>query len=189
MLDNLGQTSPSLVESVVPKLIPLHTLTGILRTLLEERVPVSDLRGILENMSGLAARNLSTADMADALRPALAGLLIQQVAPLNQPLPVITLNSDLEHMLISMARQSGDQGLVLDNSLAQQLLQSISAANETLASQDKQAVVVVSPAIRREFSAIVRQHIDDMVVLAFTELPETRKIDVVATVSGEASAQ
>ncbi|MDC3314139.1 flagellar biosynthesis protein FlhA [Alphaproteobacteria bacterium] len=188
LLDNLGQTSPSLVESVVPKLIPLHNLTGILRILLEERVPVSDLRGILENMSGLAARNLSTADMAEALRPALAGLLIQQVAPLNQPLPVITLDSDLEHMLISMARQSGDQGLVLDNSLAQQLLQRISAANETLASQDKQAVIVVSPAIRREFSAIVRQHIDDMVVLAFTELPESRKIEVVATVSGEASA-
>ena len=30
LLDNLSQSSPSLVESVVPKLIPLHTLTGII---------------------------------------------------------------------------------------------------------------------------------------------------------------
>ena len=28
LLDNLSQSSPSLVESVVPKLVPLHTLTG-----------------------------------------------------------------------------------------------------------------------------------------------------------------
>ena len=44
---------------------------------------------------------------------------------------------------------------------------------------------MVSPAIRKEFSKIIRQHIDDIVVLAFTELPETRKIEVVATITGE----
>jgi flagellar biosynthesis protein FlhA len=34
LLDNLAHTSPSLVESVVPKLVPLHALTGILSELL-----------------------------------------------------------------------------------------------------------------------------------------------------------
>ena len=186
LLDNLSASAPNLVQSVIPKLVPLHHLTGILRVLLEERVPISDLRRILENISSLAARNLGINDMAEALRPALAGLLIQQVAPLNQPLPVITLSSELEHMLISMSRQSGDEGLVMDNALAQQLLQKIAETNETLSTQGKQAVMVVSPAIRRTFSAIIRQHIEDMIVLAFTELPESRKIEVVATVDGDA---
>jgi len=183
LLDNLSQSAPNLVESVVPKLVPLHTLTSILRLLLDERVPVSDLRRILENLPSLASRNLGPADTAEALRPVLAGLLIQQVAPLNQPLPVMTLESDLEHMLISMARQSGDDGLVIDNSLAEQLLTKIVKTNEELSAQGKQAVMVVSPAIRRVFSHFIRQHIDDQIVLAFTELPETRKIDVVATIS------
>ena len=40
----------------------------------------------------------------------------------------------------------------------------------------------------KQFSKIIRQHIDDIVVLAFTELPETRKIEVVATISGEAES-
>jgi flagellar biosynthesis protein FlhA len=183
LLDNLSQAAPNLVESVVPKLVPLHTLTGILRLLLEERVPISDLRRILESLPGLASRNLGLADTAEALRPALAGLLIQQVAPLNQPLPVMTLESDLEHMLISMVRQSGDDGLVIDNSLAEQLLTKIVQTNEQISAEGKQAVMVVSPAIRRLFSHFLRQHIDDQIVLAFTELPETRKIEVVATIS------
>ncbi|GIS14913.1 MAG: hypothetical protein CM15mP117_03450 [Alphaproteobacteria bacterium] len=36
LLDNLSDTAPNLVQSVVPKLVPLHQLTGILRILLDE---------------------------------------------------------------------------------------------------------------------------------------------------------
>ena len=69
----------------MPKLVPLHQLTGVLRALLEERVPISDLRRILENLASLAGRNLNIIDTAEMLRPELAGLLIQQVSPLTSP--------------------------------------------------------------------------------------------------------
>ncbi len=185
LLDNLSQTAPSLVESLVPKLVPLHNLTGVLRELLSERVPISDLRIILESLAGLVGKNLSLIDTAEAVRPSLAGLLIQQVAPLNQPLPVITFNSELEHMLIKMAKQSGEEGLVLDNELAQKLITNISDLNQKLTSEGKTAILVVSPSIRRQISAIIRQHIEDLIVLSFTELPDSRKVDVVATIDGQ----
>ncbi|MEE2774051.1 MAG: flagellar biosynthesis protein FlhA [Pseudomonadota bacterium] len=185
LLDNLAESSPNLVQSVVPKLVPLHTLTGILRELLNERVPISDLKRILEVLPSLLAKNLSIVETAEAIRPALAGLLIQQVAPLNETLPIITFDSDLEHMLITMSRQSGEEGLVLDSSLAKKLLQSISDAAQKFSADGKQAVLVVSPEIRRQLSHITRQHIDDLLVLAFTELPEHRKVNIVATISNE----
>ncbi|MBT3656041.1 MAG: FHIPEP family type III secretion protein, partial [Alphaproteobacteria bacterium] len=185
LLDNLSGSAPSLVQSVVPKLIPLHSLTGILRELLAERVPISDLRRILETLANLAGKNLTVAESAEALRPGLAGLLIQQIAPLSQPLPVITLSSELEHMLISMARQSGEAGLMLDNALAERLIKSVSQASEKAAAEGRQAVMVVSPAIRKQLSAIVRHHIDDMIIMGFTELPDSRKITVIATISGD----
>ncbi len=185
LLDNLSQTAPSLVESLVPKLVPLHNLTGVLRELLSERVPISDLRIILESLAGFVGKNLSLIDTAEAVRPSLAGLLIQQVAPLNQPLPVITFNSELEHMLIKMAKQSGEEGLVLDNDLAQKLITNISDLNQKLTSEGKTAILVVSPNIRRQISAIIRQHIEDLIVLSFTELPDSRKVDVVATIDGQ----
>ncbi len=186
LLDNLAQNSPNLVQSVVPKLVPLHTLTGILRELLNERVPISDLKRILEVLPSLTAKNLSIVETAEAIRPALAGLLIQQVAPLNETLPIITFDSELEHMLITMSRQSGEEGLVLDSSLAKKLLQSISDTTQKFSADGKQAVLVVSPEIRRQLSHITRQHIDDLLVLAFTELPEHRKINIVATISNDA---
>ena len=182
LLDNLSESAPQLVQSVIPKIVPLHSLTGVLRLLLDERVPISDLRQVLETLSGMNLTNMSIQDMAEALRPDLAGLLIQRLAPLNDPLPVITFSSGLEHMLIGMVRQSGEEGLVLDNALAQKLITSLVQANEKIGAEGKQAALVVSPAIRKQISSIVRQHIEDIVVMGFTELPDNRKINIVASI-------
>ena len=69
--------------------------------------------------------------------------------------------------------------------LAQRLLENLTRVNEQLSAEGRQAVVVVSPIIRRSLARIIRQHIDDIVVLAFSELPETRKVDVVATIGSD----
>ena len=50
LLDNLSKTSPQLVSSTVPKLIPLNIITSVLKSLLSERMPISDLRRILATM-------------------------------------------------------------------------------------------------------------------------------------------
>ena len=189
LLDNLSQSSPSLVESVVPKLIPLHTLTGIICELLRERVPISDLRRILETLANMSGKSLSVTEIAEAMRPNLASLLIQQIAPLNQALPVITLSSDLEHMLISMSNQSADNSLLLDTKLAQRLIKSISQASEKSLADGRQSVLIVAPQIRRQLSTLLRQHIDDLFVFGFTELPDNRKINVIATISNDNDPQ
>lgn len=185
LLDNLSSVVPHLVQSVVPKLMPLHNLTAVLRHILRERIPISDLRLILELLSEMASRNLGIAETAEALRPHLVGLLIQQTTPLNQPLPVVTLDSDFEHLLINSAKQSEGEQLLLDGTLAERLVQSLVRLNEEQAETGKKAFLVVSPQIRRKFSAFLRQYIADFPVLSFTELPDGRKVDVIATVSGE----
>ena len=107
----------------VPKLVPLHHLTGILRELLTENVPISDLKRILEELANMSDRNLSITDSAEILRPALSGLLIQQVAPLNSTLPVITLDAELEQMLITTYRQQNESDLIIDTGLIKCLAQ------------------------------------------------------------------
>ena len=185
LLDNLSSVTPQLVQSVVPKLMPLHNLTSVLRHILRERIPISDLRLILELLSEMAGRNLGIAELAEALRPHLVGLLIQQTTPLNQPLPVVTLDSDFEHLLINSAKQSEGEQLMLDGTLAERLVQSLVKLHEEQAETGKKAFLVVSPQIRRKFSAFLRQYIADFPVLSFTELPDGRKVEVIATVSGE----
>ena len=186
LLANLERTSPTLVENVVPKLVPLHTLTSILRHLLSDRIPISDMRRILEGVSELVTQNLSPQDTAEALRPALAPLLIQQVAPLNAPLPLITLAPELEQLLMRTRQQNPNEPLVLEPQLAQTILGALSQVTEDMASSGRTALVVVSAQLRRPFAAYLRAHSSDTIVLAINELPDNRPIEVVASLGGSA---
>lgn len=182
MLDNLAKRNPQLVQSIVPKLVPLHVLTEVLRLLLVERIPIADLRKILEGLSGIAARVKNPAEMAEALRPSLVPLLIQQLASLGQTMPVMTLAPDFEQLMLRTLRQSGDEGLVLDGSLAKTLLQSLNDVSERLSGENRPSILVVAPAIRRHLADFVRVHVPQVVILGFTELPENRTVEVVATI-------
>jgi flagellar biosynthesis protein FlhA len=187
LLDMLARSAPTLVGAVVPKLVPLHVLTAVLRTLLAERVPIGDLRRILEGLADLAPRALSVADMAEALRPLLIPLLLQQMVALNTPLPLITLDPELEQLLLRARRQGGDDGLVLDTGLAGTLVKSIGDALEQQAGQGKQAALIVVAPLRRAFAAFLRAHLPDAIVLGLNELPESRRVEVVATIGGQAT--
>ena len=89
-------------------------------------------------------------------------------------MPVMTLSPDFEQLLLRTLRQSGDEGLVLDGTLAKNLLQSLNEISERLASENRPSILVVAPPIRR--------HLADFVILGFTELPENRTVEVVATI-------
>ena len=182
LLDNLAKSNPQLVQSIIPKLVPLHHLTIILRNLLVERVPINDLKKILEALSNLAEKKLNPDELSEAVRPAISSLLIQKLSGVNEPLNVSTFNAEFEQMLISMSQKSGSEGLLMDPNLAKQIIQSVIDINEKMSSENKTSVVVTSPSIRKDISILLRQHIEDIVVLAFTELPENKKIKVIATI-------
>ena len=185
LLDNLSKTSPQLVSSTVPKLIPLNIITSVLKSLLAERMPISDLRRILEVLASQNHKNVSPLDIAESVRPAISGLLIQQIAPLNSPLPVITFSAELEQMIVNIAKQTGANGLILEASLIQKIVTAVNSVMEKMQNENRKAVMITAPVIRRDLSHMLRQHIPNLDVLSFTELPDNKKIEVVANIGSE----
>ena len=185
LLDNLSETSPQLVSSSVPKIIPLNILTSILKSLLAERMPIIDLKRILEVLTTQNVKNASPIELAESIRPAISGLLIQQIAPLNSPLPIITFSAELEQMIVNIAKQTGANGLILEASLIQKIVSAINEVMEKMQSQNRNAIMITAPVIRRDLSHMLRQHIPSLNVLSFTELPDSKKIEVVANIGSE----
>ena len=182
LVDALADVSPTLVEAVVPKLVPLHVLTSVMRHLLSERIPVGDLPRILEVLAELSGRTNDPREMAEALRSSLVPQLLQQIVPLKDAVPVITLAPDLEELL--MRSQAKDVGLVIEQGLTERIVQGINQATEEMAGQGRQPVVVVSAVLRGMFAAFLKSHGADAVVLAVSELPDNRRIDIVASLGG-----
>ena len=72
----------------------------------------------------------------------------------------------------------------MDQGLTQQMLQALNQSNEEMLAQGRQPVVIVSSALRRPYAAFLRGHGSDAIVLAVNELPDNRKIEIVATIGG-----
>ena len=158
-----------------------------LRALLAERIPVSDMRRILEGLANLAGKGLSAQDMAEALRPTLIPLLFQQLFPLSQALPLITLEPELEQILLRARRPNAEDTLMIDTKLGNLVLTGLAAAQEDAIAQGRQAMVVVAVGLRRALANYIRPHLPDVLVLGLNELTETRRVEVFRTIGGPAS--
>ncbi|WP_459617484.1 FHIPEP family type III secretion protein, partial [Enterobacter hormaechei] len=71
LLQLLARSSPKLAEELVPGLISLSTLLKVLQALLQEQVPVRDIRTIAEAIANVAPRSQDPGAMVAAVRVAL----------------------------------------------------------------------------------------------------------------------
>ena len=183
LLDDLEVSYPNLVQSVVPKVIPVHQLTIILKNLLSEAVPISDLQVIIAELGGLNVQKMSNEDISEAIRPKLVPLLIQKLTKFKETLQLITLAPDLEQLILSSVRQNPEEKmLLLEGSLAKKILTNLNDTSEKLSRDGKSAFLIVAPQIRKHVARFVRSQLSGVNVLSFTELPEDRSVEIAYTI-------
>ncbi len=180
LLDHVAKTSPSLVSGIVPKVLTLGILTQVLKHLLLDQISIADLRRILEAMAGAKSREID--DLVDTARIALAPIIVQRVSGPKEPLSVITLDPGLEQIIVQNARAGGRETGMIEPGLGRKLIESFQEQGRKLAEQDKALVVVTTPTLRRDLSSLVRQAVPDGLVLTYKEVPESKRINVVAVI-------
>jgi flagellar biosynthesis protein FlhA len=160
----------------------LDVLTVVLKLLLSEMVPITDLRKILEKISSLSAQNLKPEDISELLRPELTPLVLQQFIGVSDTLKVLVFAPPLEKILLQSVQQHGSDSLVLDRDLAQSIQRELNEQTERLATFRVPGVLITAPQIRRAVSKFFRPGLPDLYVFSFSELPDERNIEVFSTV-------
>ena len=107
LLNGLAKSAPRLVEDLVPKTLPLGVVVRVLQGLLAERVPIRNLRAIVETLAEHAPRTQDPAVLQAQVRIALGRQIVQDIAGSGGELPVITLEPELEQLLQSVAAGPG----------------------------------------------------------------------------------
>jgi flagellar biosynthesis protein FlhA len=186
LLDDLEQSQPNLVQTVIPKIVPLHQLTNILQNLLREAVPISDLHVVISELAGLNIQKMSNEEICEAIRPKLVPLLIQRLTKFKETLPLLTLAPELEQLILTSVRQNPDEKmLLLDGALAKNILSNVNEASEVLSRDNKAVFLIVAPQIRRHVANFIRSQLPSVNVLSFTELPENRSVEIAYTIGGD----
>ena len=88
----------------------------------------------------------------------------------------------MEQIIINALKDQNSNGLMLDPTFTQNMIKAIAQSYEKSTSEGNNPIFLTSPVIRRELSNLIRNNIEDLNVLSFTELPENRKVQVVATI-------
>ena len=184
LLDRIEQTSPKLIEDLVPEKLSLGAIVQILQNLLNESVPLRDMRTILETLAGEVSRTQNPQALTAAVRPKLGRLIVQQIIGGEETLPVMTLEPDLEQLLNELVgRSENTEEIALEPNLADGLFQSVRESVQQLEDQEMPAVVVVSPLIRPWLARLLRRVTKDLTVMSYVEIPEDQAIRVISTIS------
>lgn len=183
LLDMLAKSAPKLIENLTPKPLSLGVVLKVLKNLLAEGIPIRDLRTITETLAAEGDRSQDPDVLTAAGRGALSRTIIQHIYGLATELPLITLDPRLEQML-QKSVQDGT-GLALEPGLAERLQQAIATVAQRQEMAGEPSVLVVSPNLRPWLSRWLRPAIRDLHVLAYSELPEDKRLKIMATVGGD----
>ena len=185
LLQLLAKSSPKLAEELVPGMLSLSTLLKVLQALLQEQVPVRDIRTIAEAIANVAGKSQDPAAMVAAVRVALSRAIVQTVAGLEPELPVITLEPRLEQILlnsINKAGQGSEEGILLEPGMAEKLQRSLVDAAQRQEMLGKPVILLVAGQIRAMMARFARMAVPSMHVLAYQEIPDNKQVTIVATV-------
>ncbi|MFC3609544.1 flagellar biosynthesis protein FlhA [Stutzerimonas tarimensis] len=185
LMQLLAKSSPKLAEELVPGILSLSTLLKVLQALLQEQVPVRDIRTIAEAIANAAPRSQDSGALVAAVRVALSRAIVQNIVGLEPEMPVITLEPRLEQILMSSLQKAGqgsDDGILLEPGMAEKLQSSLVEAAQRQEMLGKPVILLVAGPIRAMMSRFARMAVPTISVLAYQEIPDNKQVTIVATV-------
>jgi flagellar biosynthesis protein FlhA len=180
LLDRLAKQAPKLIEELVPKTLPLSVIVRVMQELLRDQIPLTNVRAICQALAEHGRTTQDPENLTAFVRVALGRAIVQRLGSQNEELPVITLEPKLEQLLQEALRGGSEGGI--EPTLAERVQTQLS---ETAHRQDvagQPAVLLVSPALRPWLSRFLRFAVPSLKVLAYNEVPDNRRVKLVAAV-------
>ncbi len=179
LLATLAKTAPKMVEDLTPRRCRCRSWCA-LQNLLIEKIPVRQLRKIVEALVEHAPHSQDPATLTAAVRTSLGRFIVQEIAGMSAELPVFTLAPQLERVL---QESTHGNGVALEPGLAERLHQSLAECVGKQEARNEPAVVLVPGQVRAALARLVRHSVPSLSVLAYSEVPEDKRLKLVGTIS------
>ena len=184
LLDLIAKESPKLIEELVPKQLTLSVVQKVLQNLLVEGVNIRDMRTILETLAEYASRTQNPEDLTTAVRVQLGRSIVQQLFPNGNEISVITLDNQLERLLMQSMQSNTGNGSAIEPGLADTLAREAESATRQQENLGITPVLLVSASLRTALSKFLRRAIPQLRVLSHEELPDSKTIRVTSLIGG-----
>lgn len=182
LLEMLGRSAPKLVENFVPDQLPLGVVVKVLQNLLNEAIPIRDIRTIVQTLAEYSSKSQEPDILTAAVRISLKRLIVQEINGIEPELPVITFIPELEQILHQTMQASGGESAGIEPGLAERLQSSLSHATQEQELKGEPAVLLTSGVLRSTLAKFVKNTIPNLRVLSYQEIPDEKQIRIVQAV-------
>jgi flagellar biosynthesis protein FlhA len=184
LIDHIGKFAPKLVDDVVPKLIPLATLQRVLQNLLDEGVPIRDMRTIIETLADAAQRTTDALELTAQVRSALRASIAQALFGTTRELAVIALDPELEKVLMQSIGTGGADAPAIEPGLVELIQRGAAQAAQRQEDMGLAPTLLVPDRLRVPLARLLKRAAPRLRVLGHAEVPETSTIRVSTVLGG-----
>lgn len=183
LVDHLRETSPAVVEELIPQQLTLGEVQKVLAKLLKEKVSIRNLATILETLADYAVATKDTDVLTEYVRQALSRQITQQFSPAGEALKVITVGASIEKRFAN-AIQRTEQGsfLSLDPESTQQIYEALVEQVQRVQQQGIQPVLLTTPGIRVYMRQFLERFSADIAVLSYNELEPQLEVQSIGVI-------
>ncbi|MFH7906758.1 flagellar biosynthesis protein FlhA [Enterobacter cloacae] len=181
LLDQITKQSPKLVEDLIPAVISLTTLHKVLQNLLSERVPIRDMRTIIDTLAEFATAQSDADELTARVRARLSRAITEQWFPGEGDIQLIGLDLSLEQLLV----QATQSGSAIEPGIAENLMKQTELALQHQEGLGAPPVLLVNPALRLMLSRYLRRIFPQLAVLSSQELNTPRNVRMTYLIGGK----
>lgn len=184
LIEQLKQSSPTVVDELIPGQMKLADVQHVLQILLREDIPIRQLGTILETLGDYAQRLKDPTLLTEYVRHRLARSISQRFRDGQQRLHVVTLDPTVEDR-IAAGIEHTDRGLIIRMSppVIEATCQQIAQQVKKLDQAGRPKVLLVSPRIRPAVRQITQNLLPDLRVLSYNEVTRDTQLEAVGVVS------
>jgi flagellar biosynthesis protein FlhA len=184
LIDELKNSSPAVVDELIPKLMTLAEVQQILQMLLREQVPIRQLGTILETLGDYAPRTKDPILLTEYVRHRLARSISTRYRDPENRMHVVTLDPALEDR-IRAGFEHNERGLFVRMSpqAVETTCRRIAAQVEKLTAAGHPPIILASPQTRVGLKHLTQSHLPQLVVLSFNEITRDTQLESVGLVN------
>jgi flagellar biosynthesis protein FlhA len=190
LIDNLKTSSPSIVEELIPSLLPLGVVHKILQKLLRESIPIRDLVVILETLSDYASATKDPDILNEYVRYALSPTITERFCEDDGKVYAIILDPKLEGAIsdeLQKTQNRGLTGLSMSPKLINEIYRQLTKLTAEATSMGRRPITICSPTVRNALRRILEPVMPNVIVLSYGELLVNTQIESIGTVMMEAA--
>jgi flagellar biosynthesis protein FlhA len=168
LVDKVRETSPAVVDELIPNVLTMGAVHRVLLLLLEERVPVSNLTRILESLANHALTIKDVADLTERVRIDIGRSICDRFRDDQGRLKGIVIDPRLE---LELRKSIQDKQLMLDPARLEQFVLKLAAEARKATARGQESALLCDTSLRRPLRHVLSRSLNDLSVIAYQEIP------------------